>query len=210
MLTLLLAFVAHAADHAPVRDVVVAREAELRACGEPGGPLQVQIRYPEDGAGTPAVQTEGQGVPPAVVSCVQGVLEGAPWPQGPVGNVFLTLTGGPGPFADTVILLGSLPKDRIDEVVKGEMSKIRYCYQQTLVQGKPSKKQPQGSVAVQFTIGAGGEVLGSKLSREEWTVPPADPSSFADCLLGRFQRMTFPPPHGGGIVIVRYPFVFSP
>jgi hypothetical protein len=30
------------------------------------------------------------------------------------------------------------------------------------------------------------------------------------CVLGRFLRMQFPETPGGGVVVVSYPFVFSP
>jgi hypothetical protein len=30
------------------------------------------------------------------------------------------------------------------------------------------------------------------------------------CINGRFMRFQFPEPKGGGIVIVSYPFIFSP
>ena len=30
-----------------------------------------------------------------------------------------------------------------------------------------------------------------------------------NCVVGRFMRMQFPSPKGGGIVIVSYPFIFS-
>ena len=35
-------------------------------------------------------------------------------------------------------------------------------------------------------------------------------ASAESCIVGRFLRMQFPQPKGGGIVIVSYPFIFSP
>ena len=35
-------------------------------------------------------------------------------------------------------------------------------------------------------------------------------ASVEQCVVGRFMRMQFPQPKGGGIVIVSYPFLFSP
>ena len=37
-----------------------------------------------------------------------------------------------------------------------------------------------------------------------------DSSAVEQCIVGRFMRMQFPEPKGGGIVIVSYPFIFSP
>lgn len=85
--------------------------------------------------------------------------------------------------------------------MKRHRNQIRYCYQRELV------KEPAlaGRIVVKFTIGKDGTV--SAASTKSSTMGNA---AVETCVLGRFLRMSFPEPTGGGIVIVSYPFVFSP
>ena len=61
-----------------------------------------------------------------------------------------------------------------------------------------------GNVTVKFVIGADGSV-GSATTR----ITTLNNAAFESCINGRFMRMNFPKPSGGGIVIVSYPFIFS-
>ncbi len=117
---------------------------------------------------------------------------------------------GGGPFgaraADVVlpgeaIVLGALDKGLIDAVVKRNSSQIRYCYQRELT------KDPtlSGKVTVKFVIAKDGAV-----SSAVTKVSTLDNRAVESCINGRFMRFQFPEPKGGGIVIVSYPFRFSP
>ena len=99
------------------------------------------------------------------------------------------------------IILGALDRSLIDEVIKRKMSQIRYCYQREL------QKDPTlaGKVVIKFTISKDGSV--SSASTKSSTVGSPAVNS---CVVGRFYKMQFPEPKGGGIVIVSYPFIFSP
>ena len=81
------------------------------------------------------------------------------------------------------------------------MNQIRYCYQRELT------KNPAlaGKVVIKFVIAKDGTV--SKASVKTSTM---NNSAVESCIAGRFMRMQFPEPKGGGIVIVSYPFIFSP
>ena len=46
-----------------------------------------------------------------------------------------------------------------------------------------------------------------------WLMPAASTvgsKAVDSCVVSRFYKMQFPEPKGGGIVIVSYPFIFSP
>lgn len=100
-----------------------------------------------------------------------------------------------------VISIGALDKSLVDQVVKRNMAQIRYCYQRELT------KDPNlgGKVTVKFVIAGDGSV--SSATTRSSTLGNASAES---CINGRFMRMQFPAPKGGGIVIVSYPFLFSP
>jgi len=98
------------------------------------------------------------------------------------------------------IVLGSLERSAIDEVIKRHLQQIRYCYQREL------QRAPElaGKVVVKFTIAADGSVAAASPRSSS-----LGNASVEQCLTGRFLRMQFPEPMGGGVVIVSYPFVFG-
>jgi hypothetical protein len=99
------------------------------------------------------------------------------------------------------IILGALDKSLIDAVIKRNMSAIRYCYQRELTKN-PSLR---GKIGVKFVIAGDGSV--SSATTKTTTMNNAAVES---CINGRFMRFAFPQPKGNGIVIVSYPFIFSP
>jgi len=105
-----------------------------------------------------------------------------------------------GAVAGAPIILGSLDRNAIDAAIKRNLNKIRYCYERAL------QKDPTlaGKVVVQFTIGADGTVTQAGIQSTTLNHEPVE-----SCMVGRFEQMLFPAPAGGGVVIVRYPFVFS-
>ena len=98
------------------------------------------------------------------------------------------------------IILGALSKEAIDGVIRRHVNQLRYCYQRELT------KDPNiaGKVVVKFTIAADGSV--SAASIKSTTM---NNESVESCVSGRFMRMVFPEPRGGGIVIVSYPLIFT-
>lgn len=113
---------------------------------------------------------------------------------GPKGEGGLASVGG------DPIILGALDRSLIDEVIKRHMSQIRYCYQREL----PRSPTLAGKVIMDFTIGRDGSV---STTRARGTLGNV---AVENCLVDRFRRMTFPAPRGGGVVVVRYPILFSP
>ncbi len=117
------------------------------------------------------------------------------------GNFGAKGSGGIGRIGGDPIILGALDKSLIDRVIKRHMNQIRYCYQRELT------KNPNlgGKITVKFVIAKDGTV--SKASTKKSTMGN---SAVESCINRRFHRFRFPEPKGGGIVIVSYPFIFSP
>ncbi len=117
------------------------------------------------------------------------------------GNFGAKGEGGIGRIGGDPIILGALDKSLIDAVIKRHMNQIRYCYQRELT------KNPSlgGKIVVKFVIAKDGSV--SKASIKSSSMGS---SAVEGCITGRFMRFQFPEPKGGGIVIVSYPFIFSP
>lgn len=97
-------------------------------------------------------------------------------------------------------VVGSLDKDEIRRVVHRHVSEVKYCYERALV------KDPTlaGKVTIAFTIDPEGLV--STASIKDDTLADA---SVGKCIVKAVQRWTFPKPVGGGMVVAKYPFVFS-
>lgn len=93
---------------------------------------------------------------------------------------------------------GPLDKEIIRRMIRREIGAIRACYERELL------KQPklQGRLVVRFVIEPDGSV---SEARAETSLDP----NVDTCVLARFQRMTFPKPDGGSVV-VRYPVIFQP
>ncbi len=117
------------------------------------------------------------------------------------GNFGKKSTGGLSSVGGDPIILGALDRSLIDEVIKRHMNQIKYCYQRELT------KDPSlaGKIVIKFTIAKDGSVSSASTKTSTMNNP-----SVEQCLVGRFMRMQFPQPKGGGIVIVSYPFLFSP
>ncbi len=98
-------------------------------------------------------------------------------------------------------LLGSLDKELIDDVIFQELGAIQYCYQREL----NLDETLEGKLVTKFVIGVDGLVDSAEITYDQLDRPEV-----GDCVLDRIEELEFPPPKGGGIVIVSYPFQFSP
>lgn len=109
--------------------------------------------------------------------------------------------GGVAAVGGEPIILGALDRSVLDEVVKRHMNRIQYCYQRELAENPALG----GKIVIKFTIAKDGSVSLASIKSTTMNDPAVE-----QCLEARFLLMKFPEPHGGGIVIVSYPFVFSP
>lgn len=99
------------------------------------------------------------------------------------------------------IVVGALDASLIDGVIKRNLPRFRYCYQRELT------KDPNlsGKTTVKFTIIGDGTVSAAVTKSSS-----VSNSNVESCLNRVMMGLQFPEPRGGGIVLVSYPFVFSP
>ncbi len=98
-------------------------------------------------------------------------------------------------------VLGALDKGDIDAGIRAELAAIRGCYQAQL-RASPAL---HGKLVAKFVITAEGTVS-SSTTQTSTLGDEAVESCIHEVLMG----LAFPEPRGGGVVIVSYPFVFSP
>jgi TonB family protein len=96
---------------------------------------------------------------------------------------------------------GSLDKEIIRRIIRRHINEVKYCYEQELTR----KADLGGRVSVQFTIAATGQVVASVLQNSTMGNARVE-----NCVVQAVRRWEFPKPLGGGIVIVTYPFAFTP
>ena len=84
-------------------------------------------------------------------------------------------------------------------MVQDHARDIRHCYEVEL-QASPKLA---GKLSVTFVIGADGKVTGATVEKTELPAP------LVECVRGLALKFEFPPPKGGGVVKVTYPFVFT-
>ena len=94
---------------------------------------------------------------------------------------------------------GTIDIENVKTVIKSYMGRIKICYADGLVKNPDLK----GEIKVQFTVGVNGRVTASKIASSTMNDPDVE-----NCILRRFQRMTFPKPEGGEVTI-KYPMIFK-
>jgi TonB family protein len=96
---------------------------------------------------------------------------------------------------------GSLDKDVIRRVMRQHTRQNSSCYETVL--RKDAKAQ--GKVSVTFTIERDGTVKHAEMKEDG-----VGNSGLSSCIVSAMKSLVFPAPQGGGVVIVSYPFTFSP
>ncbi|MBK8014211.1 MAG: TonB family protein [Deltaproteobacteria bacterium] len=102
--------------------------------------------------------------------------------------------------AGSPLVMGSLDKEIIRRVIKQHIAQIRYCYEKELVRAPGLF----GKVATKFVISADGAVQSADVT--ESTLGNAEVER---CVVSKIRTWRFPKPKGGGIVVVKYPFIFK-
>ena len=154
-----------------------------RGVGKGGGGLSM------NSVGLGALGTRGRG----------GGLGGASYGEG-AGRLGVKKERDINISAGAAVIQGSLDKELIRRVIKRHIAQIRYCYEREL-QSSPGLF---GKVATRFVISAAGRVQQAKV--EQTTLKNA---KVERCVLSKIRTWRFPKPKGGGIVIVKYPFIFK-
>lgn len=96
--------------------------------------------------------------------------------------------------------MGSLDKELIRQVIKKNVTQVRFCYEQQLIE-LPTLS---GKVAVKFVIAPDGSVSSAQAVENT-----SGNLAFQNCIAARVRTWRFPKPKGNGSVIVTYPFVFK-
>ncbi|HJK92225.1 MAG TPA: AgmX/PglI C-terminal domain-containing protein [Polyangiaceae bacterium LLY-WYZ-15_(1-7)] len=96
---------------------------------------------------------------------------------------------------------GALSREVIQRVVRQHANEARYCYERRLGE----HPRLAGRLVLRFVISPEGRVASASV--DEDTLGDA---AVGACLAHAVRRWRFPRPSGGGIVLVRYPFVFRP
>ncbi len=109
-------------------------------------------------------------------------------------------TGNVGTIEEEADVDGGLDRDVIAQYISTQIGHIRYCYERQL----SAKPDLYGKIKVQFTIGATGSVVQSKIGSS--TLQDA---IVEGCILKRVASWVFPTPKGGATVLVSYPFLFK-
>jgi len=101
---------------------------------------------------------------------------------------------------ENTVIKGALEREEIERVIKRNLPQIRYCYEREL------KLNPKlnGKVVSHFTIGKTGSVIQSNIMENT-----LQGNSVSTCISRRISRWVFPKPRGGGMVRVKYPFLFQ-
>lgn len=99
---------------------------------------------------------------------------------------------------------GSLTKEEIEQVIRAGLPGIKACYEQSL----KTSPDAQGRIVSLFVISAEGTVSSSTTNfTDKWT--GERPEAFTSCVDEAIRGWTFPKPRGGGVVQVKYPFIFN-
>jgi hypothetical protein len=95
---------------------------------------------------------------------------------------------------------GSLSRDRALRVIKGKRGDVRRCYEPVL------RRDPAvaGRVVVELVIASAGTPSGVKIVEDTLSDP-----SVATCIADAARRWPFPSLPGGGVAVVRAPFMLS-
>ncbi len=94
---------------------------------------------------------------------------------------------------------GALSVDAIRRLARRHQGHLRRCYER----GLQLNPELWGRLLVRFMIAPTGRVQTVEI--RENTVGNA----VASCFVARIRRWRFPPPEGGGMVVVTYPFVLT-
>ena len=95
---------------------------------------------------------------------------------------------------------GSLDKAVIRKVVAQHKKSIKACYEKKLA------KDPEasGKVMMEFVVDSDGSVSSAKVTENTF-----DDDLVANCVTKSVKQWRFPKPDGGGLVLVKYPFLFE-
>jgi len=97
-------------------------------------------------------------------------------------------------------VLGAIDPELIRRVIREHASQVRYCYEQQLA----LDPKLEGKVAIRWQIEADGRATSPQVEVAETTLRSVEVQR---CIMSRIVTWPFPKPRGGGIAIVKYPWI---
>jgi pSer/pThr/pTyr-binding forkhead associated (FHA) protein len=97
-------------------------------------------------------------------------------------------------------VLGAIDPELIRRVIREHASQVRYCYEQQLA----LNPRLQGKVSIRWQIESDGRVTNPQVEAAETTLASVEVQR---CIVSRIVTWEFPKPRGGGIAIVKYPWI---
>jgi len=95
---------------------------------------------------------------------------------------------------------GTLSRAVIQGVIRSHIAEVRACYER----GLDRDPDLEGRIFMHFMIGPSGGVDYAAVETSELSDP-----AVGECIADVIRFWDFPPPDGGGDVIVRYPFMLT-
>ncbi len=92
-------------------------------------------------------------------------------------------------------------KDALAQTIRAQAAAVRHCYADLLGQ----QPEASGRLLLVLQIEASGKVSGLSIAENDFDAP-----LFADCVTAAALQWRFAEVPGGGVVEVRWPYVFSP
>lgn len=106
---------------------------------------------------------------------------------------------------------GALSRFEIERVIRSNLPKIKTCYNDDALK-QDEKGLGSGRIVSNFTIAPTGKVSKAEVQADQKSpLVGTEPSlsNFMACVRDVVLSMNFPQPRRGGIVQVKYPFIFS-
>ena len=176
----------------------VLQKTKLRRYGEPSKFVgTIEVSLPVSGGGL--MDGGGTSVSSVPWGTIGGGRSGIGSGSGVEGKAMLGTRGRSDVRVGNATSAGPLDKNIIRRVIRRRLNQIRYCYERELAK-KPALA---GTVVTEFRINPDGAV--SKVN-----IPSGISANVDTCIQRTLMSLRFPEPKGGGVVTVRYPFVFRP
>lgn len=140
------------------------------------------------------------GTQGTAVAKLDGISSAGTYAKGDIGK---QVTADVGPSIQLVRkeieIKGGLDAAVVRQIIEERLDEVQYCYENILYK----KEHLSGKIDTSWTILADGSV-----SQMQSSSTDIKEKELHDCVRGRISAWKFPNPKGGGVVHVKYPFVF--
>lgn len=184
--------------------------SEIRTCFDKvrdaaaDGRVEVELHLPASGEPASVRLMDAQALSPELRGCLEEVFSQMDYGEARRGATYYQTLKFDAD-ADEVVFgepvdayhRWGLTGEEIESVLRANAEAIDQCY--ALADG-----QPGGEVVVTLALGAQGQVARVGIKRTALDAPEAE-----DCLIDTILGLSFPPPRGGGVVVLDVPIRFE-